>query len=283
MSFMRMQSPQSISRRTPTQGFTLLEVLVAATIMVIISIMLIGGTSAMMANQKFTSSTDRVISTLHLARNLAITHNAIYHVRIQNFDIVNGKDNYQQAIGIYCFPRANDALSTQNVNRLTGEPDNVDPAVNPEMGWSPYNTLTPDIRPPQPAPPFLYRNYRVAYVPLEKDTFVGIQAAPTALAPDTSILYFMPDGSASVSQTLFVANDILLRDNPRESTWVWKDRNDIRRAVHNGSLAGYTPPPAPTDEPLATSSKDKIRPQTSLNVIQVYQGGMIRFLKQERL
>jgi len=49
------------------------------------------------------------------------------------------------------------------------------------------------------------------------------------------------------------------------------------------TLKDYTPPDVPAEEPLATTSKDKVRPNTSLNIIQVFQGGMIRFVKQERL
>jgi len=257
---------------TGARGFTLLEILVAVTIMVIISLMLIGGTNALIANQKFTSSSDRIISSLHLARNLAITHNAIYHVRIQNYMISNGQDDFQQGIGVYCYPRANDALSIQRLNRLTGQPDVVDP----ELYWNPRGS----------SEGLNLRNYRVAYSPLEKGVYVGIQEAPAVIDPATqggAILYFLPDGTASSSQTLFITNQVMLRDNPKESAWVWKDRNDVRRALHNGNLGGYSPPPAPPEAPGATSTKDILPPNTDIHMIQVYQGGMIRFLKQERL
>lgn len=319
-------------------GFSLLEVMVVAVVVMIFSAMLLGGITYMMNNQRLSTSTDKVLSTLNLAKSLAITHNAIYQVRIQNYTEINGAPDFTQAISVHCFPRANAALSVQKINRVTGQPlgttwpisgapltgrvtgiasTNISvisddyigrtveagamlvmvtgtltgehaqiSSVDPLTGT--INLVTPLTAAPVPGTEpgkddtlfkILLRGYRVAETRLEQDIYFGLQGNKGASAPDDSVLFFMPDGTASKSLSLFVTNRLALRDNPKESDWIWADRNAIRHALHERKLGDYTPPAAPSDQPGAVSAKGSMDATSYCNIIQVFQGGMIRLVQ----
>lgn len=91
-----------MKRRT---GFTLTELLVVIAVMMVVMGMLVINLAQLSRNQKVRSSEEAVVNTIALARSMAISDNAIYHVRVENA----GKDN--QWIGVYRFPRVTDALS----------------------------------------------------------------------------------------------------------------------------------------------------------------------------
>ena len=69
------------SGRNP-RGVSLIELIVVLLIMIVVSGFTMGAIQTMRKNTKVGASADRITSLLHLARNLAISNNAMYFVRI---------------------------------------------------------------------------------------------------------------------------------------------------------------------------------------------------------
>lgn len=264
---MQMQHSQ---RKSCRAGFTLSEMLIAVAIMMILSLLVITGTREMLRNAKLSGSSNQVLSVLNTARNLAITHSAVYHIRIQNFATANdtaGKahEYADQAIGIYCYPRANDALAVTLQDRLTGQPSRVPTGEGFEWSTQTHFDLTKS------------RNTRVEYLTLERGVYVGIQyPVGTVIPVEDNVISFFPDGTASGSFLLFVTNEDILKDNPKATTdpqkALWMEVNNARYAsFFKVDLGG-------SDK---TDTQKKLRTGTT-QMIQVNKAGLIRFVRGDQ-
>jgi Tfp pilus assembly protein PilE len=246
-------------------GYTVVEIMISVAVLMILSIFIFAGVSEMMINARLTTSANKILSTLSLARNLAISNNAIYHVRIQNFSTFtdgSGKasEYTEQAIGVYYFPHTNDALLASTQDRLTGDPT--------EAGyqWSDQSKYDPAKA----------KNARVEYVPLERDTFIGIQyPKSTSSMPTTdNILYFFPDGTASGNFQIFITNDPVLKDNPKrlsepeKADWV---------EVNSTRYIAFYREKDPEEE--KNNTQKKMNSRAGIQLIQVNKAGMVRFAR----
>lgn len=270
-----------------TKGFTVIELLFVGLLILTIFLLIFTSATAMLRSGRVSNSTQKIVSTINLARNLAITHNSIYHVRIQNYAMYpqqvgagwNYVEHREQVISVHCFPNTSEALKINSIVRKPtageriGYPRSAGPAPAagaPQSGdaWSWQPTLNGTNN-----------NYLVERVLLETGTYFGIQYNPntTPTVPDDDVaLYFLPDGTASENMTLFVTNEIQLRDSPappppaafNEAEWL-----EINRGRYN--LFNNT---APLSETLRV--KISILPQ--IEMVQIYKGGMVRALKGER-
>jgi len=257
-----MRKPAETIRATtgrPLLGFTMLELLVVLAIILFVTASVVGGYSNMQKAQRLNTSVDRVINALNLARSTAISRNAVCHVRIINTDTT------EQAISVQSYTNTSTALQV----RLESDATNTGPnawsptsgdtltkvaeleryAVEAETRTPPDTVLAENYRKGKllyynPVTTQPYNNYRVEYLKLQPQVWFGVQSA--ALSPP--LLFFYPDGSASVNTTFFVTENEQWRDSSANST-----RGD---AFTKG--------------------------QANLRMVRVFQGGMIKQLNQRR-
>lgn len=252
-------------------GFTVVELLFVGTLILIVFMLVFTSAAAMMRSGRVSNSTQRLVSTLNLARNLAITHNAIYHVRIQNYScypvespVGSGTfkdvEIFEQAVSIHCFANTEEALKVLGIVR--------DPAILQNIGhpednkWSSSGLLGANT------------NYMLDRTKMDPSVYIGIQYNPALLAgvvpTKDAALYFLPDGTASETMTLFVTDNRVLQDNPRASGADWLETNAARYSIFNGT------------KDLPSKYKDRAGFSPQVEMVQVYRGGMIRALRQER-
>lgn len=274
-----------------SKGFTVIELLFVGLLILTVFLLIFTSATAMLRTGRVSNSTQKIVSTINLARNLAITHNAIYHVRIQNYAMypeqIGGTWKYverrDQVVSIYCFPNVSDALKINSIVRkptlgeLIGHPKSAGPT--PPAGSPP----SPDAWSWQFKLTGANNNYMVERVLLETGTYFGVQYNPytTPAVPDDDVaLYFLPDGTASENVTIFVTNEYQLRDYPSDPLRVlpavnpsdaeWLDINRGRYDLFNNTA------------PLSAALRAKISILPQIEMIQVYKGGMVRALKGER-
>lgn len=265
-------------------GITVTELLFVAGLTMVLSMLIFTGANAMMRSSRVSNSTAKLVSTLNLARNLAITHNAVYHVRLQNYskyavETAPGTwaymESQDQALGIYCYPKVDDALKVTSVVRKP-TPTTPEPIGQPRLvgaqvlgpsasdwAWGGYKIIGTS------------KNYRVDYVKMEPQVYIGLQYpdSTTAVPTDDSLLYFLPDGTASNSLTFFITNDAVLRDNPLATDADWLDVNRARILIHNAKDLSTAVP---------TALQAKLYSKPTITMVQVYRGGMIRTLFGEQ-
>ena len=216
--------PHAIPRAPACTGFTLLEMLVVLTVILILTSAIISGYTTMQRNQRLSKATDKLTTTLNLAKNLAITNNSVTFVEITGDPL-----NPPQVLKIHVFPNPADGL------KVTAEPAANTTEPNPFPGstpaslvvlapnaWCPVNwksVTRPYVEPLSVAyttgsPPTqipgsgqAYNNYLVDTIPLENTTAAGIY--PT-VAGETSVLVgFNNDGSLLTAPALlYVTDDI---------------------------------------------------------------------------
>jgi len=271
----------------------MLELIVVVTILVILSASLISGFASMEKTQRLNNATDKVMSMFYKARSLAISNNAIYHVRLQDGDWTNinpltgrPKDDYFYLV-LYKYNSAAEALSVHNSSDMAAGSANAASGltVSPADAQSHYDQMMStasgmDTTDPtgaealrnqastkyiNPTTGLVYNNYRVDQVKLDVGTAMGIQSPiGSGMPPADDVVFFYPDGTASKSVTIFVTDLINpaptrnattdFRDD-RLVTDMYLDRNNARAAAH------------------ATQSPN-------IHMIQVLRGGMIKMLKQ---
>ena len=273
-------------------GFTMLELVVVVSILVILSASMISGFASMERTQRLNNATDKVISMFYKARSLAISNNAIYHVRLQDGDWTNvntatGRpvdDSYY--LMLYKYTSTSEALSVhtaadmgpgRNAAFSLGMPPEEhyqqlmnQAALNPDPTEADILRAKADQVCKNPnrldADGFqtFYNNYRVDQIKLDIGTAMGIQAPiGSSQPPSDDVIFFYPDGTASKSVTIFVT-DLINNSPPRSATNdfrddrltadLYVDRNNARAAAH----AAQSP---------------------NIHMIQVLRGGMIKMLK----
>ncbi len=123
------------------------ELIVVMTIMVILTGLLAHGLAPIRREQYVVEAANLVAGTLRMARSMAISRNAIYHVRIIN------RGPNDQWIGVWHFPKITDALDADtedkviaqggwnpNAYQMKGNPGIWEPDINPLTGkpWTNY-------------------------------------------------------------------------------------------------------------------------------------------------
>ncbi|MBE7464006.1 MAG: prepilin-type N-terminal cleavage/methylation domain-containing protein [Planctomycetes bacterium] len=204
------------------RGFTMIELLVVISIIVLAMSLMIGGLSDLNQRRRLSAAAETVTSAIALARSTAISERAVVHVRIEN------KGANAQYVGVYRFPKTSDAL------RAT-----TDAEVVLMGGWNESSDTA------------LLTNYRVSVSQLPANTWFETEYDPAQVwdgtrdrfqplsvihpAPDTTLyykdtndvtllprvipnysayaakahqlIYFYPDGSASANVLLFIRNE----------------------------------------------------------------------------
>lgn len=275
---------QGPTRYPRNRGYTLLEIVVVVAIMAILGVVLLGGYGRMQKNQRLANSAEKVLATIHMARSLAISNNAIYHLRIEDYEVVNGMANPvvakltpAQCISVYCYPSNTAAL------RVIKEPHPTS-----EDWWSPHPTLT--VKTPAGYGPALnvltnqpFDNYRLQRVKLEPNTYLGVQD-PVREVNEGVVLSFFPDGTASENVVFYVTDDegVLTDWNASGQTYPpYDDKSkplaerqrvaELRRYCFNE-----------TKDPLTGSAYGD---QSRFRMFRVLRGGLIKQLvnQKERL
>jgi Tfp pilus assembly protein FimT len=200
-----MRSTTHHSRLTTHRppGASITELIVVLLIILLLMSFTMNAILTMRKNSRLNASADRITSMLHLARNMAISNNAMYFVRINAADgTANDSNSDIQSVSIYYFLRSSDAVAFQK------EPD---PTTSPNA-WNPGSLVTnpangqPLINPSNSLP---YNNVRVQAVYLEGNAS-SISDDDTAISYSTStfcginsplgaqhFIGFNPDGSCS--------------------------------------------------------------------------------------
>ncbi len=229
-------------RRRPPTGYSVLELMTVVLIVAIVSLMLFGAYASLERNQRLNESTDRVTSMLYLARSLAITHNAVYHVRIYpraQAQVPANEKTALQTVAVNCFPSDTVALGVLRDSDLIAAPHL----------WN-ISTLTNGLD-----------NYQVDSVRLHSGTFTDLHA-PT---PSDNVIYFLPDGTASQSCQIYVTNE---KELSEFATTISEDaRYRYREELLHERFVTLV------DEPRIN------RANVGVRVIQVMRSGMIRLLK----
>jgi type II secretory pathway pseudopilin PulG len=269
------------SKMRAGRGFSLVEILIVAGIILILTASILGGYANFQQHHRLKTSVDRVLSTFHLARSLAISNNAVYHIRIEDYEVVTVPPSIddpvvakllpENFVCVYSYTRSSDAIRVQEEpHPLSDDWWNSNFSLtDPKTG----EELKNQYKPTQP-----YNNRRIERNKLEMHTFVGVQN-PVKEVEKGALLSFYPDGTASESIVFFVTTeDAKLYDDDGKSyeardnkALPLADRQkvaDCRRNAVNGLKrpdgGGY-------------GDNQKIR------VIQVLKGGMIKLLNKEKL
>ena len=207
------------------RAFTLLEMLVVLTVILILTSSIISGYTTMQRNQRLSKAFDKLTVTLNLAKNLAITNNAVTFV-----EVTGDPTNPPQVLKIHVFPNAADGLKvTGRTPRRTQLEPNPFPSSTPATlvvlapnAWCPMNwksinqpyvepasaaftTTTPVTQVPGSGQ--AYNNYLADTIPLENSTAVGIY--PTVVGQTSVLVGFNNDGSLLTPPAmLYVTDDI---------------------------------------------------------------------------
>ena len=270
----------------------MLELVVVVSILVILSASMISGFASMERTQRLNNATDKVISMFYKARSLAISNNAIYHVRLQDGDwtSVNSAtgrpvdDSYY--LILYKYNTTSEALSVHTAADMASGSANAASTLTISVAEAQdhYNQMMAtatgmDATDPtqaealrtrasqtyiNPVTGLVYNNYRVDQIKLDVGTAMGIQAPiGSSQPPSDDVVFFYPDGTASKSVTIFVT-DLINNSPPRSANNdfrddrlipdLYVDRNNARAAAH----AAQSP---------------------NIHMIQVLRGGMIKMLK----
>jgi len=265
----------------------MLEMAAVLGIVAFLFIALIGGFASMQKNLRLSNSTKKVLSTLYLARSLAIGNNAIYHVRIENWHAVtasqpNPNPFSEQYIRVYYFPNTDEALAVTKEDNVVWD-----------IFWDKKTT---------PQPPVNY-NYRVGSVQMDPQTYLGIQNTYGATAPSTAVLSFNPDGTANTpggTGMYFYVTDVMTggskastpnndyRDikapmlatmtpyggNQPDGTAYYLQLNNNRHCTFNSGFQAQQ-----IDASGSPAAGGNSTPQPSLRMIRVLPGGSIKLLE----
>lgn len=232
--------------RLRSGGSSLIELLVVLAIILILTGMTVGAYQTMKKSSRVNAATDQVVSMLHLCRNLAISNNAMYFIRIENDDVdptthlpvdSNTGIPFPDMIGIYYFTKASDALA----------------ATNPGTVW--------DTIPSQPTDLLQAPHVAVQRVALEQ-CWYGVN--PCQNSP--VVLGFNSDGTlAGPLMQLFVTDVPDFRnsaDNPTQINNDAKRQTAINAIIYN---------PGATQSTTHTQDAGGM-----IKTIRVFSGGLIK-------
>ncbi|HEY3324624.1 MAG TPA: prepilin-type N-terminal cleavage/methylation domain-containing protein [Planctomycetota bacterium] len=292
------------------KGFTVPELMMVVAIIAVLGMLLIGGYGNMQRTQRINNAAEKLTSMLYLARSLAITHNAVYHVRLDN------SSPKQQAVGVYCYPSVRQAMQvTQDYGGpIYSGPNVLDDRTNPQA-WSRFTHIRSEVT--AGGATFTYQNYQVDLVKLDAGTFVGVQMPLNSIAlvdkttlptswtytdPTTGssrtnpCIYFLPDGTASSTMTFYVSDDVRLSDLsttgatagiPPTAQYTYSEINNTRSKFFDISQlypvtrwddrAAY-----PTIENNADATKGHHLPNSQVRLVQVFKGGNIKPLRGQQ-
>lgn len=259
------------------RGYTILEMAVVMVIIAILAASLFGGYVNMQKNQRLSNSAEKVMAGLHLARSLAITNNAIYHIRIQDYEVVSATSNpvlaKHQSIAVYCYPKASDALE------VVTEPHPTQPSTTGRYHWwSQYRTLKnpvgqPYTNPYLPGANVPLDNYCVDSVKLEPKTYFGAQN-PVRDVYQGVVLSFSPDGTASENVTFFVTDDeCKLTDDASQTFAGFDDKSkDVAARQHVADIRwrAFRAESAAGNKSYGETAR--------LRMIRVLRGGIVKLL-----
>jgi len=198
----------------------MVEMLVVMGIMLILTSTIISGYATMRRNAVLSHSFAKLQSIVYEARNLAISNNAMYCVRIDNAD-----PNFQVA-SIYYFPNVNDATTACSRNA----PD-----------WqTALNDAANDIKNASTAP------LRIDMEQLDMQTWFGCQdpspsSNPPALVGVQVMIGFNADGTKipnGVSR-MFVVDDSKLKEDGSDATNVARMQKFKGGSLHVKMLKIY--------------------------------------------
>ena len=219
------------SATTPSaRGVTLMELLVVLAVMLILTSAIVSGYTNMRRAQRINKSTESLISTLNLARNLAISNNAVAYVEVVGINPANPVNNgAKQMLKIHLFPNSADALTvagepaanTTIPNPISNTPANLvvlaPNAWNPtaKFPWTePLSIPYQDASPSTPIPGYgqSYNNYVAESMLVEPGTLIGIypMIAPADPVTGTSpvLIGFNADGTCCTpAAKLYVTDD----------------------------------------------------------------------------
>src|SRR5437016_1123430 len=97
------------------RGYSIIELIVVLLIILLLASFSMNAMQTLRKGTRLNASADRVVSMLHLCRNMAISNNAMYFVRINSAD-GNPTDDSNiniQSVSIYYFLKASDAVNLQ--------------------------------------------------------------------------------------------------------------------------------------------------------------------------
>ena len=207
--------PLSLAPRPCCSGASLTELIVVLMIILLLMSFTMNALITMRKNTRLNASAERITSMLHLARNLAISNNAMYFVRINAADgATNDSNSDIQSVSIYYFLKASDAVN------FKAEPD---PTSSPNA-WNPgsqvVNLATGQLL-INPSTSLPYNNVRVQAVYLEGNASTASEDGSTVsystsvfcgintpqLTPAFHCIGFNPDGSCSTPTTQLYVTD----------------------------------------------------------------------------
>ena len=222
-----------------SRAITLIEMLVIIAIILLLFGLLIGGLADMHRAQRLKNSVSRVVGMLGAARNKAISDNSIYHVRLEN------RGPNDQWIGIYRFTEVSEALEAttegdvqafnppgwynQNLpgpgpytNALLDK-QKLDLGIYFETQYDPVKLWNSSRGRPfsqavvHPSLADLYYTVSAPYPALAAEENLlpktaTYTSAGVLLPPAThKLLFFYPDGTASINALLFISDEEHLR------------------------------------------------------------------------
>lgn len=206
-----------------------MELLVVLTVMLILTSAIVSGYTNMQRAQRINRSTEALLSTLNLARNLAISNNAVAYVEIVGNDPANPVNNgAKQMLKIHIFPNPADALT------VNGEPAANTSVTNP-VSTTPANLvqLAPNAWNPTAKNPWIeplsipytdgtstqipgygqaYNNYVAESLTVEPNTVLGVYPLIATIDPVTGtapvLIGFNSDGTCCTpAAKLYVTDD----------------------------------------------------------------------------
>jgi prepilin-type N-terminal cleavage/methylation domain-containing protein len=257
--------------RTSPRGVTLIEMLAVLAIILILTSSIVSGFTNMQRAQRLNRSNEKLLSTLNLTRNLAISNNAVAYLEIVGTSPeVIAETGSKQALIIHIFPNPADALtvngepaanisvpnthSTTPANLIELAPNAWNPTKN--KGWVeplsiPYQDGTSN---PIPGYGMAYNNFTPETIRVEPTTLIG--SIPVAIPVDATgtapiLIGFNPDGTLVNAAAI----KLYVTDDPKRL---------------------YGPPNPTIETTLEDIVNTKHTPDPHLKVIDLFGGGLIK-------
>ena len=260
--------PATLCRRrleACTTGFTLLEMLTVLTIVLILTAAIVSGYTNAERGQRLGKNSDRVLTALNQAKNLAISNNAVTYLEIiDDGPVVAGAPPPRQLLKVHVFPNVADALkvtgepaNTSRTNPYSNTPPKLELVAPTDWAWNPtkfpnfvdpasvaYQDSNPKLQ--IPGTGVSYNNWLADSQVVDRGTYV-FSDDPIMTKSATGILIgFNPDGTLCTSAT-----KVLITDTQSN----FMSYSQVQMDAPTGPIANKNP---------------------HLKVIDVYGGGLIK-------